>query len=128
MISQVLNFKCMPTRKRRIGFIPRLEVMNIIFDISLEEKISNSKVVNILIEEALAARGLIKKENKYFKENDFEFLIHEISDFKKIFSEDDFQFEKNEETSKSNKNIRFYKIFIQFLHFKKLINIIDKLS
>ena len=118
----------MPTRKRRIGFIPRLEVMNIIFDISLEEKISNSKVVNILIEEALAARGLIKKENKYFKENDFEFLIHEISDFKKIFSEDDFQFEKNEETSKSNKNIRFYKIFIQFLHFKKLINIIDKLS
>ena len=119
----------MPTRKRRIGFIPRLEVMNIIFDISLEEKISNSKVVNILIEEALAARGLIKKQEEDFKKRDFEFLIHEISDFEKIFSEDDFQFEKNEEdTSKSNKNIRFYKIFIQFLHFKKLVNIINKLS
>ena len=116
----------MPTRKRRIGFIPTLEVMNIIFDISLEEKISNSRVVNILIEEALAARGLIKKQKEDLKEPDFERIIHEISDFKKKFSEDDFQFEKNQEDiSKSNKNIRLYKIFIQFLYFKKLINIID---
>ena len=43
----------MPTKKRRIGFIPRFDVLKVVNKISEEEKLSNSKVVNILIEDAL---------------------------------------------------------------------------
>ncbi len=56
----------MPTKKRRIGFIPRFDVLKVINKISEEEKLSNSKVVNILIEEALYARGLIEKIEKRY--------------------------------------------------------------
>ena len=38
--------------------------MRVISQISKEEKLSNSKVVNILIEESLYARGLIKNIEK----------------------------------------------------------------
>ena len=56
----------MPTKKKRIGFIPRFDVLKVINKISKEEKLSNSKVVNILIEEVLYARGLIEKIEKTF--------------------------------------------------------------
>ena len=58
----------MPTKKRRIGFIPSFDVLKVISEISKEEKLSNSKVVNILIEESLYARGLIKNIKKVIPE------------------------------------------------------------
>ena len=51
----------MPTKKKRIGFIPKVNVLKVIDDISEKENLSNSKVVNILLEEALYTRGLIKE-------------------------------------------------------------------
>ena len=43
---------------KRIGYLPRKRVLEIIDKISKTESISRSKVVGILVEEALGARGI----------------------------------------------------------------------
>ena len=53
----------MPTRKKRVGFIPREEVMRIIDKLSIENNLSNSKIISILVEEALSIRGIFNKKN-----------------------------------------------------------------
>jgi len=53
----------MPTKKKRIGFIPREDVMRIIDKLSIENNLSNSKIISILVEEALSIRGIINKKN-----------------------------------------------------------------
>ena len=53
----------MPTKKRRVGFIPRSEVLALINKLSYENNLSNSKIINILVEEALNRRGMLKKLN-----------------------------------------------------------------
>ncbi len=53
----------MPTKKKRVGFIPREDVMRIIDKLSLENNLSNSKIISILVEEALSIRGIFNKKN-----------------------------------------------------------------
>tara|TARA_B100000945_G_scaffold233094_1_gene189446 strand:+ start:1302 stop:1700 length:399 start_codon:yes stop_codon:yes gene_type:complete len=53
----------MPTKKKRVGFIPREDVMKIIDKLSLENNLSNSKIISILVEEALSRRGIFNKKN-----------------------------------------------------------------
>ena len=53
----------MPTKKKRVGFIPRDDVMRIIDKLSIENNLSNSKIINILVEEALSIRGIFNKKN-----------------------------------------------------------------
>ena len=53
----------MPTKKKRVGFIPREDVMRIIDKLSIENNLSNSKIISILVEEALAIRGMFNKKN-----------------------------------------------------------------
>ena len=53
----------MPTKKRRVGFIPREDVMRIIDKLSIENNLSNSKIISILVEEALSIRGIFNKQN-----------------------------------------------------------------
>ena len=53
----------MPTKKKRVGFIPREDVMRIIDKLSMENNLSNSKVISILVEEALSIRGIFNKNN-----------------------------------------------------------------
>tara|TARA_Y100001978_G_C23700071_1_gene440226 strand:- start:1640 stop:1999 length:360 start_codon:yes stop_codon:yes gene_type:complete len=48
----------METNVKRIGYLPRKRVLEIIDKISHDESISRSKVVGILVEEALGARGI----------------------------------------------------------------------
>ncbi|MBO6970584.1 MAG: CopG family transcriptional regulator [Prochlorococcus marinus CUG1431] len=66
----------MDTKVKRIGYLPRKRVLEIIDEISKSESISRSKVVGILVEEALDARGIanfgygnINKSNIYKSEN-----------------------------------------------------------
>ena len=49
----------MENRVKRIGYLPRKRVLEIIDEISKSESISRSKVVGILVEEALDARGIV---------------------------------------------------------------------
>ena len=53
----------MPTKKKRVGFIPREDVMKIIDKLSIENNLSNSKIISILVEEALSIRGIFNKNN-----------------------------------------------------------------
>ena len=53
----------MPTKKKRVGFIPREDVMRIIDKLSIENNLSNSKIISILVEEALSMRGIFNKKN-----------------------------------------------------------------
>jgi len=48
----------MENNVKRIGYLPRKRVLEIIDKISQRESISRSKVVGILVEEALGARGI----------------------------------------------------------------------
>ena len=48
----------MENKVKRIGYLPRKRVLEIIDEISKSESISRSKVVGILVEEALDSRGI----------------------------------------------------------------------
>ena len=53
----------MPTKKKRVGFIPREDVMRLIDKLSIENNLSNSKIISILVEEALSIRGIFINKN-----------------------------------------------------------------
>ena len=66
----------MENKVKRIGYLPRKRVLEIIDEISKSESISRPKVVGILVEEALDARGIanfgysnISKSNLYKADN-----------------------------------------------------------
>ena len=62
----------MPTKKRRVGFIPRSDVLDLINKLSFESNLSISKIINILVEEALYKRGIFNKKNgkvSYYESN-----------------------------------------------------------
>ena len=70
----------MENKVKRIGYLPRKRVLEIIDEISTSESISRSKVVGILVEEALDARGIanfgysnINKSNSYKSDNSQDF-------------------------------------------------------
>ena len=84
----------MENKVKRIGYLPRKRVLEIIDEISKSESISRSKVVGILVEEALDARGIanfgysnINKSNLY-KSNNYKDLQNESVHFKD--AEDEF--------------------------------------
>ena len=84
----------MENKVKRIGYLPRKRVLEIIDEISKTESISRSKVVGILVEEALDARGIanfgysnINKTNKY-KSDRYNELKNQNIQFKD--SEDEF--------------------------------------
>ena len=53
----------MPSTRKRIGYLPSINIQEIISNIANKEKLSQSKVVGILVEEALIARGLWDRQN-----------------------------------------------------------------
>ena len=84
----------MENKVKRIGYLPRKRVLEIIDEISNSESISRSKVVGILVEEALDAKGIanfgysnISKSNIY-KSNNHKNLQNENAHIKD--SEDEF--------------------------------------
>ena len=122
----------MPTKKRRVGFIPRVSVLDLINKLSFESNLSNSKIVNILVEEALHKRGLfnietgtIKEENKINKLSDTNESINKIVgkelfnnvNNKKLQSE----FVHHEEDGDEFVNSEIYEKFLMFLKFKEIM-------
>ncbi len=79
---------------KRIGYLPRKRVLEIIDKISENESISRSKVVGILVEEALDARGIanfgfLSKDS--LKDNQISQKLNKAGNSKSIkVSEDEF--------------------------------------
>jgi len=132
-----LIFK-MPTKKKRVGFIPREDVMRIIDKMSIENNLSNSKIISILVEEALSVRGIFNKKSgkvsqsyqciKRIPEN----LLEELTDSKdneKLTNNVDFR-NQNEsfkmaflkQNNQETFDLKTYKKFLLFLKFEEMID------
>ena len=98
----------MPTKKKRVGFIPREEVMKIIVKLSMENNLSNSKIISILVEEALSVRGIFNK--KKGKANPSYLKIEENSD----------------DLSAGDIDLQTYKKFLSFLKFQEIMEEYNK--
>ena len=93
---------------KRIGYLPRKRVLEIIDKISQTEPISRSKVVGILVEEALGARGIdnfaFGNKNNLINNKD-ENLSNSVNNKQNInISEDEFV-DDNGYTFSSNNNL-----------------------
>ena len=121
----------MPTKKKRIGFIPREGVMKIVDKLSLENNLSNSKIISILVEEALAQRGLFnietgKEELLYIKENvDNKSLTRNSLDVNTCISTAQLDSSKRIFKGQNNKesfDLKTYEKFLSFLKFQEMLN------
>ena len=128
----------MPTKKKRVGFIPREDVMRIIDNLSIENNLSNSKIISILVEEALSIRGIFNKKNGKITQS-----YQLINDHSHNFSEKsvnfidnsklsiDTKFGSNFNTSNSTHfneanqdsfDLQTYKKFLSFLKFQEMMD------
>ena len=128
----------MPTKKKRVGFIPREDVMRIIDMLSLENNLSNSKIISILVEEALSTRGIFNKKNgkatQSYQQNidNFQNLFgnsHSFIDNEKLSIEtqlgSDFNPGKSThlyETNQEEFDLQTYKKFLSFLKFQEMMD------
>ena len=114
----------MPTKKKRVGFIPREDVMRIIDKLSIENNLSNSKIISILVEEALSMRGIFNKKNgkvnqsyqlnKYHSQNSFDNTLGNHSKP----SKSTYLNEENQEKL----DLQTYKKFLSFLKFQEMMD------
>ena len=116
----------MPTKKRRVGFIPRSDVLDLINKLSFESNLSISKIINILVEEALYKRGIfnIKNGKVLNYENKFKFdnenLIKIKNDNKDISKEINNSENQNfKEPSHEFIDKEIYEKFLMFLQFQE---------
>ena len=126
----------MPTKKRRVGFIPRSDVLDLINKLSFESNLSISKIVNILVEEALYKRGIFNINNgkvfnydsKIYLDNQNQILMKtDDKDFSNGFK--NFKKTENQHFKEANDEVidkEIYEKFLMFLQFqekmKKQIN------
>ena len=128
----------MPTKKKRVGFIPREDVMRIIDKLSIENNLSNSKIISILVEEALSIRGIFNKKNgkitQSYQSNDdnSEKLFDNSSDFTdnaKLSIDTNlgnhFILSKSTDLNAENQeafDLQTYKKFLSFLKFQEMMD------
>ena len=128
----------MPTKKKRVGFIPREDVFRIIDKLSIENNLSNSKIISILVEEALSIRGIFNKKNgkatsleelngenaKTFIDNSGDFIDNEkLSVDTKLGNH--FIPSKSTDLNAENQeafDLQTYKKFLSFLKFQEMID------
>ena len=128
----------MPTKKKRVGFIPREDVLRIIDKLSIENNLSNSKIINILVEEALSIRGIfnnktgkLRKSFEWIKD-DFNYLPEDSTDFndnKEFIINTKLENKKKsiktsflKQTNREAIDMEIYKKFLSFLKFEEMMN------
>ena len=114
----------MPTQRRRIGFLPRSEVQNIIDKICNINKLSQSKVTGILVEEALRSRGVL---NTTVKELSYEFCSNNgvslLIPKKTLNSEiPNVENKTNLDDEFINDEVQMINDYIEFKFFKNIMN------
>ncbi len=128
----------MPTKKKRVGFIPREDVLRIIDKLSIENNLSNSKIISILVEEALSIRGIFNIKNgkitqSYQQNKD---NLFNLSDNSPSFIDNEefsidtklgnhFSLGKSGNLNKGNQeafDLQTYKKFLLFLKFQEMVD------
>ena len=128
----------MPTKKKRVGFIPREDVMRIIDKLSIENNLSNSKIISILVEEALSIRGIFNKKNGKATQSYQQNIenLQKISDNSSSFIDNEkfsidtklgnyFNPSKSSHLNKPNQatfDLQTYKKFLLFLEFQEMMD------
>ena len=114
----------MPSLRKRIGFLPRSEVQNIIDKICNHNKLSQSKVTGILVEEALRSRGVL---NTSIKSLSFDFicdksesLLTANKSFNNNLDKDDYS--NYLEDAYINEEVQMINDYIEFKLFKNIMN------
>ena len=127
----------MPSKRKRIGYLPSINAQEKITKIANKEKLSQSKVVGILVEEALIARGSIdlknsnnlNRKNLYSKRNNEDNSSFQDNDLDELISDKGIIFKTNAYNnnskvifpeSKEDFNEELYKQFKQFILFQKM--------
>ena len=114
----------MPTQRRRIGFLPRSEVQNIIDNICNHNKLSQSKVTGILVEEALRSRGVlnttIKTISLDYTSNISDDLLTSHNTFNSELPIDEDNITIDDFSI--NEEVQMIKDFIEFKLFKNIMN------
>ena len=124
----------MPSIRKRIGYLPSINAQKTISKIANKENLSQSKVVGILVEEALTARSgfelqssndLIKK-NLYKKENHSDNSSINQNDVDELISDEGItyntkKYKYNSQLDLSeNFNQELFEQFKQFILFQKM--------
>ena len=123
----------MPSTRKRIGYLPSINAQKTISKIANKENLSQSKVVGILVEEALTARSglelqssndLIKK-NLYKKENHSDNSSINHNDVDELISDEGITYNTKKYKYNSqldlteNFNEELFEQFKQFILFQK---------
>ncbi len=114
----------MPTQRKRIGFLPRSEVQNIIDEICKHNKLSQSKVTGILVEEALSSRGVL---NTSIKKLSFDFNCNNRNNLITCNKTTKSEIPNHEDSNNSdndsiNDEVQMINDFIEFKFFKNIMN------
>tara|TARA_Y100001968_G_C19433950_1_gene758588 strand:- start:1732 stop:2139 length:408 start_codon:yes stop_codon:yes gene_type:complete len=129
----------MPSIRKRIGYLPSINIQKIIIKLANKENLSQSKVVGMLVEEALIARGIFDLkftndliennlsreqfniDNSSFKYNDLDELI---SDEGITYNTNKYKNKKNNDAIKiepgETYNKELFEQFKQFILFQKM--------
>ena len=111
----------MPTKKKRVGFIPRSDVLDLINKLSFESNLSISKMINILVEEALHNRGIFNvKTGKVSQNKNIKILKNDDKDLSNDFN--NLENTDNQYISEASNEFidkEIYTKFLMFLQFQE---------
>ena len=127
----------MPSIRKRIGYLPSINIQEIIIKIANKEKLSQSKVVGMLVEEALIARGVLDlkntnnliEKNRFRYKNNIDNLSLKYNDLDELISDKGItyntkRYESNSNTisieSEETYDKELFKQFKQFILFQKM--------
>jgi len=128
----------MPSIRKRIGYLPSTNIQEIITNIAKKEKLSQSKVVGILVEEALRARGVFDHQNRndllrkssHINNKDISKLSFKYNDLDEMISDKGISYntKRNKQNSDSflpepteKHNEYLFEQFKKFILFQKII-------
>ena len=110
----------MPSQRKRIGFLPRAEVQDIINEIAKDNKLSQSKVTGILVEEALSHRRIFNgkaKSKQNFKIKNSFLIENESFIYESENQNDNFNLDENY----IKDELQMIDDFIEFKFFKSIM-------
>ena len=127
----------MPSKRKRIGYLPSINAQIAITKIANKENLSQSKVVGILVEEALIARSGLNlqnsidqiRENLFGKGNNLNNSSFNYGDLDELISDKGITYNPKKYKYNSQINLtqptedlyeEFFEQFKQFIHFQKM--------